>query len=137
LFYLACGIVASVAHVAFNPRSPFPALGASGAIAGVLGSYLRLFPLARVVVMIPILFFPLFFEVPALFFAGFWFLMQLLQGTMDLFAPSAGGGVAWWAHVGGFVAGFVLAAPLRLSARRYRPYYADEGILGFTPMGIR
>jgi membrane associated rhomboid family serine protease len=139
LFYLACGVLASVAHVAFNPGSPFPALGASGAIAGVLGCYLRLFPLARVVVMIPILFFPFFFEVPALFFAGFWFLMQLLQGTMDLLAPSAGGGggVAWWAHVGGFVAGFVLAAPLRLSARRYRPYYPDEGILGFTPMGIR
>jgi membrane associated rhomboid family serine protease len=63
--------------------------------------------------------------------------MQLLQGTVELFAPSAGGGVAWRAHVGGFMAGSVLAAPLRLSARRYRPYYADEGILGFTPMGIR
>jgi membrane associated rhomboid family serine protease len=137
MFYLACGILASVTHVVFNPGSPFPALGASGAIAGVLGCYIRLFPLARIVVMIPILIFPFFFEVPALVFAGLWFMMQLLQGTIDLFAPSAGGGVAWWAHVGGFMAGFVLAAPLRLPARRYRPYYADEGILGFTPMGIR
>ncbi len=137
LFYLACGVLASVAHVVFNPGSPFPALGASGAIAGVLGCYLRLFPLARVVVMIPVLIFPFFFEVPAMVFAGLWFLMQLLQGTMDLLVPSAGGGVAWWAHVGGFLAGYVLAAPLRLPARQYRRYYADEGILGFTPMGIR
>jgi membrane associated rhomboid family serine protease len=136
-FYLLCGIFASVAHVLFNPGSPVPALGASGAIAGVLGCYLRLFPLARIVVMIPILFIPLFFEVPAVVFAGLWFMMQLLQGTVELFAPSAGGGVAWWAHVGGFVAGFLLAPPLHLSVRRYRPYYADEGILGFTPMGVR
>jgi membrane associated rhomboid family serine protease len=87
--------------------------------------------------MIPVLIFPFFFEVPAMVFAGLWFLMQLLQGTMDLLVPSAGGGVAWWAHVGGFLAGYVLAAPLRLPARQYRRYYADEGILGFTPMGIR
>ena len=137
LFYLACGVLASVAHVVFNPGSPFPALGASGAIAGVLGCYLRLFPFARVVVMIPIIVIPFFFEVPAMVFAGLWFLMQLLQGTLDLLVTSSGGGVAWWAHVGGFLAGYVLAAPLRLPARRYRPYYADEGILGFTPMGIR
>ena len=73
-FYLACGLAASVAHFVFNPTSVVPALGASGAIAGVLGSYMRLFPLARVVVLVPVIFVPLFFEVPAFVFAGLWFL---------------------------------------------------------------
>jgi membrane associated rhomboid family serine protease len=71
LFYLATGIAASVAHAVFNPSSDVPALGASGAIAGVIGSYVRLFPLARLVVVVPILFLPLFFEVQAVFFRGF------------------------------------------------------------------
>src|SRR5215471_18961995 len=100
-FYLACGLAASIAHVFFNPTSIVPALGASGAIAGVLGCYMRLFPLARVVVVVPILFIPLFFEVYAFVFVGLWFLIQLFQGTAELFMPSASGGVAWWAHVGG------------------------------------
>jgi membrane associated rhomboid family serine protease len=135
IFYLACGGLASVTHAVFNPTSAVPALGASGAIAGVLGCYIRLFPFARLVVLIPILFFPFFFEVPAIVFAGLWFLLQMLQGAAELFMPSTGGGVAWWAHVGGFVAGFLLAPPLRRSRHDYRDYYADEGILGFAPSG--
>src|ERR1700726_100663 len=91
-FYLACGIAAGVAHAALNPTSTVPALGASGAIAGVLGCYLRLFPFSRIVVMVPILFLPLFFEVPGIVFAGLWFLMQVLQATAEWFAPVAGGG---------------------------------------------
>jgi membrane associated rhomboid family serine protease len=137
VFYLGCGFLASVAHAVFNPTSTIPALGASGAIAGVLGAYMRMFPLSRVLVVIPILFFPFFFELPAFFFAGFWFLLQLLQGTADLFTPSTGAGVAWWAHVGGFIAGFLLTPVVRQSARRYRTYYADEGVLGFDPRGRR
>ncbi len=135
-FYLACGLVASVTHVAFNPTSTVPALGASGAIAGVLGASIVLFPLARLVMIIPILFFPFFFEVPAIFFAAIWFLTQLLQGSADLLLPTSdAGGVAWWAHVGGFVTGVVLTPVARQSAYRYRTYFADEGVLGFDPRG--
>jgi membrane associated rhomboid family serine protease len=134
-FYLACGLAASVAHVIFNPTSIVPALGASGAIAGVLGCYMRLFPLARVVVVVPILFIPLFFEVYAFVFVGLWFLIQIFQGTLELLLPTSGGGVAWWAHVGGFIAGLALGPLLVRSERRYRVYYPDEGILGFDTAG--
>jgi membrane associated rhomboid family serine protease len=134
-FYLACGLAASVAHFIFNPTSVVPALGASGAIAGVLGSYMRLFPLARVVVLVPVIFVPLFFEVHAFVFVGVWFLVQVLQGTVDLLLSSSGGGVAWWAHIGGFVAGLVLCPLLVQSERRYRAYYPDEGVLGFNIAG--
>jgi membrane associated rhomboid family serine protease len=137
VFYLATGIAASIAHAVFNPDSVVPALGASGAIAGVIGCYVRLFPLARLLVVVPILFIPLFFEVPAIFFAGFWFLMQLLQGSFELLAPSDGAGVAWWAHVGGFIAGLLLTPVVRRPVRSYRTYYGDEGIYGLTPLGRR
>jgi membrane associated rhomboid family serine protease len=90
-FYLACGLAASVAHLVFNPTSVIPAVGASGAIAGVLGCYMRLFPLARVIVLIPILFIPLFFEVHAFVFVGLWFVLQILQGTLELVLPSSQG----------------------------------------------
>ena len=86
-FYLVCGLAASVAHLVFNPTSVIPAVGASGAIAGVLGCYMRLFPLARVIVLIPILFIPLFFEVHAFVFVGLWFVLQILQGTLELVLP--------------------------------------------------
>lgn len=135
VFYLACGVAAALAHVVFNPTSTVPALGASGAIAGVLGCYVRLFPLARLIVLVPIVFIPLFFEVPALVFVGIWFILQILQGTAELLTPSSGGGVAWWAHIGGFVAGLALGPVLRRSARTYRAYYPDEGILGFDTWG--
>ena len=134
-FYLACGLAASIAHVFFNPTSIVPALGASGAIAGVLGCYMRLFPLARVVVVVPIIFIPLFFEVYAFVFVGLWFLIQIFQGALELVLPSSGGGVAWWAHVGGFVAGLTLGPLLVRSEQRYRAYYPDEGVLGFDTQG--
>jgi membrane associated rhomboid family serine protease len=134
-FYLACGLAASIAHVVFNPTSIVPALGASGAIAGVLGCYMRLFPMARVVVVVPIIFIPLFFEVYAFVFVGLWFLVQLFQGTAELLLGLSAGGVAWWAHVGGFVAGLALGPLLVQSERRYRAYYPDEGVLGFDTQG--
>jgi membrane associated rhomboid family serine protease len=96
---------------------------------------MRLFPLARVVVVVPILFIPLFFEVYAFVFVGLWFLIQIFQGTLELLLPTSGGGVAWWAHVGGFVAGLTLGPLLVQSARRYRAYYPDEGVLGFDTAG--
>jgi membrane associated rhomboid family serine protease len=134
-FYLVCGLAASVAHVFFNPTSIVPALGASGAIAGILGCYMRLFPTARVVVLVPILFIPLFFEVYAFVFIGLWFLVQVLQSIMAILLPAASGDVAWWAHVGGFIAGFALGPLLVRSEQRYRVYYPDEGQLGFDTRG--
>jgi membrane associated rhomboid family serine protease len=136
-FYLLTGIAASVTHAFLYPDSIMPALGASGAIAGVLGCFMRLFAFARLIVMVPILFFPFFFEVPAWVFAGLWFLLQVVQGTADLMAPTITGGVAWWAHIGGFVTGFALTPLMRQKPRNYRPYYGDEGVLGFGAGGRR
>jgi membrane associated rhomboid family serine protease len=136
-FYLVCGVLASATHAVFNPASVVPALGASGAIAGVLGCYLRLFPYARIVVLIPILFIPLFFEMYAFIYVGFWFAIQLIQGVSGLFGPPTAGGVAWWAHIGGFVAGYVFGTLLTVPRQHYRNYYPDEGIYGFTPTGRR
>jgi membrane associated rhomboid family serine protease len=134
-FYLLCGIAAAIAQVLSDPTSTVPSLGASGAIAGVLGCFVGLFPLARVVVVVPIVFIPLFFEVPAFVFIGLWFLIQLLQGTVELLLASSGGGVAWWAHVGGFLAGLALIPFFQRAAQGYRGYYPDEGVLGFDPAG--
>lgn len=136
VFYLACGLAASGAHAFVNADSTIPAVGASGAIAGVTGAYARLFPRSWIVLVVPVLFLPLFFQVPALAYLAFWFLMQVLQGTVGLALPDAGG-VAWWAHIGGFVAGLLLAPVLHRSRAAYRRYCEDEGVLGFGPRGQR
>jgi membrane associated rhomboid family serine protease len=104
-FYLLCGLAAGFAHFVFNIGSPIPAVGASGAIAGVLGAYLFLFPKARVVTFIPVLFIPYLVELPAVVFLGIWFMVQLFSGWASLGLPAHVGGVAWWAHIGGFVFG--------------------------------
>ncbi|HQE92551.1 MAG TPA: rhomboid family intramembrane serine protease [Anaerolineae bacterium] len=136
-FYLIAGIAASFAHAVFNANSTLPALGASGAIAGVIGCYVRMFPFARLVMLVPVLFFPLFIEVHAIVFAFFWFMTQVIPGIFALMMPVAGGGVAWWAHIGGFIAGWVLVPLIRRPARSYRRFYADEGRYGFFPNGYR
>ena len=87
LLYFACGVIAALTHYQFNPTSPVPALGASGAIGGVIGCYVRLLPFSRLIVVIPILCFPFFFDVPAIVFVGIWFLMQLTQGMGELLTP--------------------------------------------------
>ena len=133
LFYLVCGVLASVTHALSDPGSTAPALGASGAIAGVLGGYTIMFPWSRVVVLVPVLFLPLFFPLPAIVFTGFWFVAQLLSGTAQLLVGEESGGIAWWAHVGGFIAGMALTPILRQSPRDYRPYQGDEAVLGFAP----
>ncbi|MCG5479556.1 rhomboid family intramembrane serine protease [Sinorhizobium alkalisoli] len=109
LLYLAGAVAASVAHLLANWNSPVPALGASGAIAAIIAAYAVTYPRAKVILLVPVLFLPLFVPVSALFFAALWFAIQILQGTQDLFASSMGAGVAWWAHIGGFVLGFVFA----------------------------
>lgn len=136
-FYLACGLAAGLAHALVEAASTVPAVGASGAIAGVIGAYARLFPHARLVLVVPILFVPFFVEVPAIAFAAFWFLSQIVPGLLALGAPGEAGGVAWWAHIGGFVAGWALGPAMRRPRRRHRPFWADEGVMGFAPDGGR
>jgi membrane associated rhomboid family serine protease len=131
VFYLLCGFLASFTHIYFNARSTIPSIGASGAIAGVLGAYLLLYPAARVITLIPIFIFPWLVELPVIFYLGFWFVTQLLSGTLEIvhtvYSPNArdGGGVAYWAHAGGFLAGALLvklfARPSRRRPKRRLP----------------
>ena len=107
-FYLLVGLVAAAVHVASDPGSNLPVIGASGAIAGVMGAYFVSFPRARIVTLVPIFFWPVFVELPALVYLGLWFLIQLQSGSLARAGHAAAGGVAWWAHVGGFLAGIVL-----------------------------
>jgi membrane associated rhomboid family serine protease len=119
VFYLACGWAASYAHIWSDPNSRIPSLGASGAIAGVLGAYFTLYPHARVVTLLPLGFFSQLVQLPAVFFLGFWFLQQFLSGALSLAVKTAqGGGVAWWAHIGGFVAGLLLVWVFQRPGRR-------------------
>jgi membrane associated rhomboid family serine protease len=112
LFYLLCGFGATLTHAFFNAGSNVPAIGASGAIAGVLGAYLVLFPRQRVTTLIPIFIFITIRDIPAIFLLGFWFVLQLFSGVGSLGVPDADvtGGVAYFAHIGGFVLGIVLIA---------------------------
>jgi membrane associated rhomboid family serine protease len=105
-FYLLCGIAAALGQVAADPHSTLPTIGASGAIAGVMGAYFVLYPRSRVLTLVPIVFFIQIVELPAIVLLGFWFLMQLFSaGTIAMTTSSRGGGVAFAAHVIGFVAG--------------------------------
>jgi membrane associated rhomboid family serine protease len=117
LFYLVCGVGANLIYLAFTPFSSLPLVGASGAIAGVMGAYFSLFPGARIFTLFLLIFIPIFLELPAYLFLGLWFLLQFLYGTYSSLNIIKGGGVAWWAHTGGFVVGIVLLhllAPPRL-----------------------
>jgi len=126
IFYLVCGVAASLTHIAFNVHSTVPAIGASGAIAGVMGAYFVMFPHSRIITLIPVFFLPWLIEVPAVVFLGFWFLSQLFSGTFSILAPTAGGGIAWWAHIGGFMVGAVIGPLVKRSAKHYRRHYPDE-----------
>ena len=126
IFYLLSGVIAGVVHFFTNSDSTVPTVGSSGAIAGVMGAYFFLYPTARVVVLFPIFFFPFFFEVPALLYLGFWLLSQVLSGTAALAGPENVGGVAWWAHVGGFAGGVVLHRLFVRSVAARRPTSPDE-----------
>ena len=119
LFYLASGLVAAFAQVLLNPHSRVPTVGASGAIAGVLGAYFLLYPRAKVLIWFPILF---LFYLPAWVTLGYWFALQFVSGAATSIAnySDTRGGVAFWAHVGGFVAGIILIKLLPERPRRYR-----------------
>jgi membrane associated rhomboid family serine protease len=103
-FYLICGIISGLFHFLLNPVSMVPTIGASGAIAGVMGAYFLLYPKARILTVIPIIIFPWFVEIPAFIFLGVWFLIQFINAA----GTGAGSGIAWWAHIGGFIAGLAL-----------------------------
>ncbi len=107
-FYLAGGVLASLAHLLASPGSEIPTVGASGAIAAVLGAYLVMFPQSRIETFIPLGYFMRVTVVPATVVLGFWFVLQLFNGVLSLGGPDVGG-VAFWAHIGGFVAGVVMA----------------------------
>jgi membrane associated rhomboid family serine protease len=104
LFYLLCGFASGISHLVINWNSQIPTIGASGAIAGVMGAYLVLFPKSRILTLIPIFLFFQFVEVPAFFFLGIWFIFQFLSAA----ATAGQGGIAWWAHIGGFIFGIIL-----------------------------
>lgn len=114
LFYLLGGVAAGLLHIVTNWGSHLPTIGASGAIAGVMGAYFVLNPRARVLTLVPLGFFLEVVALPAFIFLGFWFLLQLFSGTLGLFAGSGAGGIAFWAHVGGFAFGALLV-------RRFAP----------------
>ena len=121
VFYLVCGIVAALSHALTDPASTIPMVGASGAISGVLGAYLLLFPRAQVLVLVPLGMFTRMMYVPAGLVLGFWFVLQVLSGGMSL--GSGGGGVAFFAHVGGFLAGMGL---IGLFKRPEVPFFAPQ-----------
>lgn len=102
LFYLLCGLASGLSHLFLNLHSNIPTIGASGAIAGVMGAYFILYPGSRILTLIPILFIPWFIELPAFFFLGIWFFLQFISATLR---GGAASGIAWWAHIGGFVFG--------------------------------
>jgi membrane associated rhomboid family serine protease len=119
-FYLLCGAAAAIGQAATQPYSLVPMIGASGAIAGVMGAYFVLFPHSRVLTAVFILLFVDLIEIPAIFFLGIWFLMQFFSGVGSLGAGSASGGVAFWAHVVGFVAGAAIGGMWRLGEASQR-----------------
>ncbi len=110
LFYLLCGAIGGLFHIFANPHSPVPTIGASGAVAGILGAYFIFFPLARVLTLVPIGFFLATFNIPAMLFLFLWFLLQFVNATMLAGAEM----VAWWAHIGGFIFGAASAILLLL-----------------------
>jgi rhomboid family protein len=130
LFYLLAGLAAGLLHWITNAQSTVPTVGASGAIAGVLGAYFVLFPHARIIALIPVGFWPFFFEVPAVIYLFVWFVSQLFSGTLEALGPQDVGGIAWWAHVGGFGFGMALHRVFLLpeSRRGRRPARDEFGI---------
>ena len=126
VFYLLCGTAAALAQTITAPDSVVPMVGASGAIAGVMGAYFVLYPKSRIVTLVPIFFFFQIIEVPAIFFLGIWFVMQFLSGIGSIAtATGGGGGIAFWAHVAGFVAGLSGVIVFRRPERQRVEWWHD------------
>jgi membrane associated rhomboid family serine protease len=124
IFYLGCGALAGLTQWVFAPLSDVPTIGASGAIAGVMGAYILRFPRAHIVTLIPLIFFFFTIRIPALYFLGFWFVQQALYGLLSLGGNVnvGSGGVAYWAHAGGFVFGIILGPMLGLMPVKRPPW---------------
>jgi membrane associated rhomboid family serine protease len=125
LFYLITGAAAGLAQALIGTTSRVPLVGASGAIAGVLAGYLLLYPTARVITLIPVFFLPWFVEIPAVVYLLVWFVSQFFSGVLSLGAQAMGG-VAYWAHIGGFVAGLLLVNVFARRPRAQYRWYPDE-----------
>lgn len=124
MFYILGGLAAAVLQTFLMQDSSIPLIGASGAIAAVMGAYFAYYPRARVMTLVPLPFLGWFVNLPAVVYLGFWFLLQVFSGINEMSSgATATGGVAWWAHIGGFVFGLILARPL---ARRKARWYPDE-----------
>jgi membrane associated rhomboid family serine protease len=119
-FYFVCGLASGATEVAFSWGSRVPSIGASGAISGVLGAYIVLYPASRILTLVPILIIFWTVRLPAFLFIGLWFLLQFVSGLNSLnpLLAAGAGGVAWWAHVGGFLIGVLIAIPIRFTSRR-------------------
>jgi membrane associated rhomboid family serine protease len=126
LLYLGSGVVAALFHIYTNAGSGLPTIGASGAVAGVMGAYFRFFPHARVETLIPPFFLGPVYVLPAVMFLGFWFFLQFFNGALSLAAGGKVGGIAWWAHVGGFVFGLVACLFAGRGRARRLNYDDDE-----------
>ena len=128
LFYLLCGMASGLSHLVLNLHSNVPTIGASGAIAGVMGAYFVLHPRSKILTLIPIIFIPYFINIPAYIFLGLWFLLQFINAAGS---QGVGGGIAWWAHIGGFVFGIIFlklsdSLPVTGVSRLMRPYTAKK-----------
>jgi hypothetical protein len=141
IFYLFCGLAAGLVHLLTNWNSNIPTIGASGAISGIMGAYLLLYPRSRILTLIPIFFFFRFVEIPAFIFFGYWLLIQLFSASLT---PSHVGGVAFWAHIGGFVAGLIFIkifdviprTGLNSGLRQYTERQRTPRIQPLTPLSI-
>jgi membrane associated rhomboid family serine protease len=107
VFYLFCGVISGVVHAFLHLNSHLPTIGASGALAGVMGAFFLLYPLSRITTLILLIFYPLFVKIPAFIFLGIWFLIQLFSGYLSYGQTAEAGGVAWWVHIVGFGAGML------------------------------
>jgi membrane associated rhomboid family serine protease len=123
VFYIVCGLIASLFHILTNLNSLVPTIGASGAIAGVMGAYMFLFPRARIRTLLILVIFIQVVRIPAIIVLGYWILIQVLSGFAE-FGSRTGGGIAWFAHIGGFIAGIVLI--IILKKRRKRAYLRES-----------
>jgi membrane associated rhomboid family serine protease len=134
VFYIFAGVISGLAHSivtttfygGLSPAAQIPTVGASGAIAGVLGAYFILYPSARVTTLVPLFILPWFIDIPAFVYLGFWFFSQLSSGLLSLGAYGAFGGIAWWAHIGGFIIGLLLVRSFARRPKIVREWYADE-----------
>lgn len=120
VFYILCGLVATITHFILHRNSPVPAIGASGAISGVMAAYMVMFPKSTIISFVPIFIIPLFLPIPAIIYIGFWFLVQLLSGTTSLMLSNLATGIAFWAHIGGFIGGLLLYRFFDSPSRRSR-----------------